>query len=128
MVVRWTETKHPEKKKNKKTPTLLISSFSLRSCCHPSREGSVSDGATPSVDPYSARCVRDKWCYSPSLRPRCYGKRSALFSMASHGSAQHQPAVELHQWDEHRSALCTKAPSDGRRAASHVRLMTARRN
>ncbi|KAG7223944.1 hypothetical protein INR49_015200 [Caranx melampygus] len=36
------------------------------SCRHPSREGSVSNDATPTVNPYSARCIQNKFGYSSS--------------------------------------------------------------
>lgn len=71
------KTKHPEK-----NTLILFLSVLLMSCRHTSQEGSVFNDATPTVNPYSARCVQNKFGYSSSLHPSCYGRRSALFSMA----------------------------------------------
>ena len=61
------QDKAPREKKN----TLMLFSFSFAKCpaVNPSREGSVSNDATPTVNPYSARCVQDKIGYSSSLHP-----------------------------------------------------------
>ena len=65
----------------------------------PAREGSVSNDATAAMGPYSARCVRGEFGSSSGLQPsRCYGRRSALFSMARvTGARKIAPAVEVYK-------------------------------
>lgn len=63
------QDKAPREKKTTTHTLVLFSSVSLMSFRHPSREGSVSNGATPAVDPYSARCGPERFGYSSGLRP-----------------------------------------------------------
>lgn len=106
-------------REEKKKTLMLFSSVSLMSCRHPSREGSVLY-ATPTVDPYSARCIQDKFGYSSSLRPSLlWNTFSFVFYGESLGSAQNRPAVELYKWYVHGNAR-NGSPSAGSNAAYHL--------
>lgn len=110
--------KAPREKKTHNTHTMvLISSFSLTSRCHPPAERARSPSALQPpwvhIQPGGSEISGD----IPQVCALAVMENVELcFQWRVHGSAQHQLAVELYQWGEHQSALCTRAPSDGSRA------------